>query len=160
MNEKFSIVIVCKNEEGNIERVLQSIVGLTDDILVYDNGSTDNTISILQQYGVRVHQGEWMGYGKTKNQAVRLAKYDWVLSIDADEALDNGLQQSLKTIRFNSTSDVYQVHFKNLLGEKHLRWGEWGNDKHIRLFNRQVVNWDEAMVHERLQALVRNQIPF
>jgi glycosyltransferase involved in cell wall biosynthesis len=151
MKEKFSIVIVCKNEEGNIERVLQSIVGLTDDILVYDNGSTDNTINILQQYGVRVHRGVWMGYGKTKKQAVSLAKYDWVLSIDADEALDEALQQSLQTITFHSPNHVYQLHFKNLLGEKHLRWGEWGSDKHIRLFNRQVVNWDEAMVHERLQ---------
>ena len=151
MKENFSIVIVCKNEEGNIERVLKSIVSLTDDILIYDNGSTDNTISILQQYGVRVHRGEWMGYGKTKKQAVSLAKYDWILSIDADEALDEELQNSLRTLEFKSNNNVYQLNFKNLLGEKHLRWGEWGGDKHIRLFNRQMVNWDEAVVHETLQ---------
>jgi glycosyltransferase involved in cell wall biosynthesis len=151
LSNKFSIVIVCKNEEGNIERVLQTIVSLTDDILVYDNGSTDNTLNILHQYKVRVHQGEWMGYGKTKGLAVSLAKHDWVLSIDADEALDDELQKSLRTISFNSSNDVYEIKFKNFLGNKHLRWGEWGGDKHIRLFNRQVINWDKAAVHEALQ---------
>jgi glycosyltransferase involved in cell wall biosynthesis len=150
MNNRFSIVIVCKNEEGNIGRVLQSIAGLTDDVLVYDNGSTDKTLNILHQYGVRVHQGEWLGYGKTKRLAVSLAKYDWVLSIDADEALDSVLQQTLQTISFHRPQTVYELQFKNLLGEKHLRWGEWGGDKHIRLFNRQFVNWNEAPVHESL----------
>ncbi|HEX8315921.1 MAG TPA: glycosyltransferase family 2 protein [Flavisolibacter sp.] len=150
MNNPLSIVIVCKNEEGNIERVLQSIIGLTDDVLVYDNGSTDNTVSILRQYGVRVHQGEWLGYGKTKRQAVSLAKYDWVLSIDADEAPDEELQNSLRTVSLTNNNEVYEIRFKNLLGEKHLRWGEWGSDKHIRLFNRQLVNWNEAPVHEAL----------
>jgi glycosyltransferase involved in cell wall biosynthesis len=150
MNNKFSIVIVCKNEEGSIERVLKSIAGLTDDVLVYDNGSTDNTIPILHKYGVRVHQGEWLGYGKTKSLAVSLAKYDWVLSIDADEALDEELQKNLQTILFNDINTAYEIKFKNFLGEKHLRWGEWGHDRHIRLFNRSIINWNEAPVHEEL----------
>src|SRR5438046_1008714 len=106
MKENFSIVIVCKNEEGNIERVLQSAVGLTDDVLVYDNGSTDGTINILRQYGVRIYEGEWMGYGKTKKYAVSLARHDWVLSIDADEALDGELQNSLRNITFQNTATV------------------------------------------------------
>jgi len=151
MNDRFSIVIVCKNEEENIERVLKSIQGITDDILVYDNGSTDGTLSILSKYGVRIIQGEWLGYGQTKKQAVLLAKYDWVLSIDADEALDEELQASLQKLTFGDEKTVYQISFKNLLGEKHLRWGEWGADKHIRLFNRRFVNWNEALVHESLQ---------
>ena len=150
-NNRFSVVIVCKNEEDNIERVLRSVVGLTDDVLVYDNGSTDNTLSVLQQYGVRIHQGEWMGYGKTKRDAVNLAKYNWVLCIDADEALDVELQGALRKLSLADSKMVYQIKFKNLLGEKHLRWGEWGGDKHIRLFNRKFVNWNEAIVHESLQ---------
>lgn len=151
MSNQFSIVIVCKDEEGSIERVLQSIAGLTDDILVYDNGSTDGTLAILPRYPVRLHQGAWMGYGKTKKLAVDLAKYDWVLSIDADEALDETLQNSLRQLTFTDANIVYQLAFKNLLGDKHLRWGEWGDDKHIRLFNRTVVNWNDAAVHESLQ---------
>ncbi len=150
MINNFSIVIVCKNEEGHIEKVLPTIVGLSDDIVVYDNGSTDNTVSILHSFGVQVHEGEWVGFGKTKKQAVALAKHDWVLSIDADEAMDDELQNSLRRLSFADENTVYRLKFKNLLGDKHLRWGEWGNDKHIRLFNRKQVNWNEAVVHEEL----------
>lgn len=146
----FSIVIVCKNEKGNIERVLQSVAGLSDDVLVYDNGSTDGTLDLLPAYGVRIHHGTWMGYGKTKREAVALAKYDWVLSIDADEAPDEDLCRSLRTVSLADAQTVYELKFKNLLGEKVLRWGEWGGDKHIRLFNRTTVNWNEAPVHESL----------
>ena len=151
MTNQFSIVIICKNEAGNIERVLNSIVRVSNDILVYDSGSTDGTIEILQRFPVRIHQGEWVGFGKTKQRAVSLAKYDWVLCLDADEAIDNELQNSLQQISFSDTDAVYQIAFKNFLGEKYLRWGEWGGDKHIRLFNRQKVNWDDAIIHERLQ---------
>ena len=150
MNNQFSIVIVCKNEEASIERVLQSIADLTDDVLVYDNGSTDDTLNILKRHHVRIYQGEWLGYGKTKKQAVNLAKHDWVLSIDADEAPDEELQNNLRKLSFPDSNTVYQIDFKNHLGEKHLRWGEWGKDTHIRLFNRNVVNWNEAAVHESL----------
>lgn len=162
MSHQFSVVIVCKNEESNIGRVLQSLAGVTDDVLVYDNGSTDGTLEILEKYGVRIHKGPWMGYGKTKHEAVDLAKYDWVLSIDADEALDEELQQALQTIAFSDANIVYEIKFKNLLGEKVLRWGEWGTDKHIRLFNRTKVNWDEAVVHEALimpQGMVVKKLP-
>jgi glycosyltransferase involved in cell wall biosynthesis len=150
MNNNFSIVIICKNEKGNIERVLQSAVGVTTDIVVYDSGSTDGTLAVLHKFSVQVHQGEWMGFGKTKQHAVSLAKHDWVLCIDADEALDEVLQKSLNELSFDDENTVYQIRFKNLLGNKHLRWGEWGGDKHIRLFNRQKVVWDDAIIHERL----------
>lgn len=151
MAVNFSVVIVCKNEKGSIENVLQSLAGLTDDILVYDNGSTDGTLEVLQQFGVRVHKGPWEGFGKTKQQAVRLARYDWILSLDADEALDEELQQSIRNLSFQNEHTVYRLAYKNLLGKKHLRWGEWGSDQHIRLFNRCRANWNDAIVHESLQ---------
>ncbi len=151
MNSNLSIVIICKNEKGNIERVLQSIVDVADDVVVYDSGSTDGTLDVLRQFEVRVEQGPWMGFGKTKGHAVSLAAHDWVLCIDADEALDEELQQSLKALSFVGNNTVYQLRFKNLLGDKHLRWGEWGGDKHIRLFNRNVVHWNDAIIHESLQ---------
>lgn len=151
MNSNLSIVIICKNEKGNIERVLQSIEEVADDVVVYDSGSNDGTLDVLRQFSVRVEQGPWMGFGKTKGYAVSLAVHDWVLCIDADEALDEELQKTLKSIAFGDHHNVYQIRFKNLLGNKHLRWGEWGGDKHIRLFNRRVVQWDDAIIHESLQ---------
>jgi glycosyltransferase involved in cell wall biosynthesis len=149
MTAKFSVVIVCKNEADIIGRVLDSVQPLTDDIIIYDNGSTDGTLDIISGYSVNLHRGPWLGYGKTKQHAVNLAKHDWVLSIDADEALDKDLQEELQSLSF-ADGTVYQIRFKNFLGDKCLQWGEWGHDKHVRIFNRKAVNWNEADIHEEL----------
>lgn len=146
----FSAVIICKNEKESITKVLESLRGLTDDVVVYDSGSTDGTPDVVKAFGGRVHSGEWQGFGKTKGQAVALARYDWVLNVDADEALDEELQQSVRNLSLTDENVVYRAAFKNLLGEKHLKWGEWGRDKHIRLFNRRAVRWNDAVVHESL----------
>ena len=148
--QSLSIVIVCRNEADAIGKTLISLSGITDDIVVFDNGSTDNTKILIQQQGAKLFEGNWEGFGKTKRKAVSLAKYDWILSIDADEALDEELKQTLIQLQFNDTKTVYEIKFKNFFGDKYLRYGEWGGDKHIRLFNRKTVNWDEAIVHEKL----------
>ncbi|MEO6069657.1 MAG: glycosyltransferase family 2 protein [Chitinophagaceae bacterium] len=150
MNHNFSIVIVCKNEAEVLPHLLRSAQTVTDDIVVYDNGSTDDTVSIAKAYGARVFEGSWEGYGKTKRKAALLAKYQWVLSLDADEILDDTLQNTLRTFQFKDDKTVYRIPFKSFLGDKYLRWGEWGGDSHIRLFNRALVQWDGADVHEKL----------
>ena len=148
--QSLSVVIVCKNEAGIIGQTLESLQGLTDDIIVYDNGSTDETVIIARRFPAKVYEGVWEGFGKTKNRAVALAKYDWILNLDADEAIDDELKNTLLTSFFTDDKIVYEVKFKNFLGNKWLRYGEWGGDKHIRMFNRKQVNWDDAAVHEKL----------
>jgi len=150
MRNDLSIVIICKNEAQNIERVLQSIESISDDIIVYDSGSTDGTIEIIKKYKVKLYQGKWMGFGSTKKYATGLAQHDWILSLDADEAIDEKLHHQLKELHFSNERIVYDIRFKNFLGKKHLKWGEWGRDHHIRLFNRKKINWNDAAVHERL----------
>ena len=148
--QAISVVIICKNEAKVISRTLESLQGLTDDIVVFDNGSNDNTTEVAKQFNVQLHQGSWEGFGKTKNKATALGRYDWILSIDADEAIDEELKQSILALELTEEHIVYELKFKNFLGDKYLKYGEWGNDKHIRLFNRKMVNWDMELVHERL----------
>jgi glycosyltransferase involved in cell wall biosynthesis len=148
--QKISAVIVCKNEEERIGGCLQSLQGVIDDIVVLDNGSTDRTREIIAASGARLVIDEWRGYGKTKNAAALHAKYDWILSMDADEELDEELKNSLKELEFQNENEAYRIRFKNFLGTKHLRFGEWGNDRHIRIYNRHKVFWDEEAVHEKL----------
>jgi glycosyltransferase involved in cell wall biosynthesis len=145
-----SVVIVCKNEAEVIGRTLQSVESLTDDIVLYDNGSSDGTQDIARARGAKVFEGNWEGFGKTKKKVVELARHDWVLSIDADEVLDQDLKESLLHLQFTNENFVYEIKFKNFFGTRQLKHGEWGRDKHIRLFNRRRVNWDEASVHEKL----------
>jgi len=148
--QRISVVIICKDEEDEIGRTLQSLRGLTDDIVVLDNGSTDNSKSIVRNAGARLIEESWEGFGKTKNKATKFAKYDWVLNLDADESIDEQLRNSLLNLSLQNDNEVFEIKFKNFLGDTYVRFGEWGDDKHIRLFNRNKVNWNEAIVHEGL----------
>lgn len=148
--QKISVVIICKDEEEEIGRTLQSLAGLTDDIVVLDNGSTDNTKNIVRDLGARLVEESWEGFGKTKNKATRFAGYDWILNLDADESIDEELKNSLLNLPLQNVDEVFEIKFKNFFGDTYLRFGEWGGDRHIRLFNRRRVTWDEAVVHEGL----------
>ena len=148
--QKLSVVIACKNGAKVIGETIKSFSGLTDDILVYDNGSTDGTKDIVRQNNARLVEGTWEGFGKTKNKANALAKYDWILSLDADEAIDEKLKENLLKQELNDDKTVVELRFKNFLGDKWLRFGEWGDDKHVRLFNRVKIKWNDADVHESL----------
>ena len=148
--QRLSVVIVCKNGAKVIGETIKSFSGLTDDILIYDNGSTDATKDIVKQSNARFVEGSWEGFGKTKNKANALAKYDWILSLDADEAIDKEMKDNLLKEDLTDEKKVFEFKFKNFLGNKWLRFGEWGNDKHVRLFNRKEIKWNDADVHESL----------
>lgn len=150
MMQQLSVVIVCKNGANVVGETIGSFSGLTDDVLVYDNGSTDGTQEIVRQTGAKLVEGNWEGFGRTKNKANALAKYDWIFSLDADEAIDEELKKNLLQESLVDEMKVYEFRFKNFLGDKWLRFGEWGNDKHTRLFNRRNVKWNDAEVHESL----------
>jgi glycosyltransferase involved in cell wall biosynthesis len=146
-----SVVIIAKNEAHIIGQTLLSLQGLTNDMVVVDNGSTDNTEAICKQMGAVVISTVWQGYGPTKNMGIKAAKYDWILSLDADEAIDETLKAAIKNINTADEQKVYNLNFKNYFCGKWLKYGEWGSDRHIRLFNRRLVQWDAAVVHEQLQ---------
>ena len=149
--QRLSVVIVCKNGAKVIGETINSFSGLTEDILIYDNGSTDGTQDIVKQSNARLIEGNWEGFGKTKNKANALATYDWILSLDADEAIDEEMKNNLLKEELTDEKKVFEFKFKNFLGSKWLRFGEWGNDKHIRLFNRKEIKWNDADVHESLR---------
>lgn len=156
--QKLSVVIVCKNSATVIARTIESFEGLTDDIVVYDNGSTDGTQQIIAASGAKLINGNWEGFGKTKNKANGLAKYDWILSLDADEAIDRELKNALLQLSLENENQVYDLSFKNFVGDKYLKYGEWGKDHHIRLFNKNKVSWNDAAVHEQLMILPTLQV--
>ena len=82
-----SVVIITYNEEHNIRRCLESLEGIGDEILVVDSGSLDGTAEICRSMGATVIEQDFLGYIEQKNFATSKAKNDWVLSLDADEAL-------------------------------------------------------------------------
>lgn len=145
-----SIVIITKNEADVIAGCVSMARLISSDIVVVDNGSTDNTQEIALAHGCRVYQNAWKGYGANKNIGVELAKHEWILSIDADEIPDLELVHSLHCLELNDAGSVYDIRFKSYFGKKLIRFGSWGRGHHIRLFNRNLVRWSEQKVHERL----------
>jgi len=145
-----SVVIITKNEAHIIGNTLQSLQGITDNIVIVDNGSTDETISICRKFNAHVIETTWDGYGITKNKGIDIAMYDWILSLDADEAIDDELKSTLKQLDLTNKNVVYKLNYKNFFCKKWIRYGEWSGDKHIRLFNKNIVRWNDAPVHENL----------
>ena len=145
-----SVVIIAKNEAHIIERTIKSVLGLTDDIIIVDSGSTDGTREIVQSLGCKLLQTTWDGFGPNKNKGIKAARYNWILSIDADEMPDAELIKSLQKLNLEENKTVYKILFKTFLGKKLIRYGEWRNDAHIRFFNKNNVHWNHAEVHEQL----------
>src|SRR5438128_2264675 len=109
---QFSIVIVAKNAENKIGRLLTSLQGLTDDVIVVDTGSSDATATIAENAGAKVHHLPWKGYGRSKNEAIAFAKYDWILSLDSDEKIDSQLYAQLSQWKPLTETTVHQVLWK------------------------------------------------
>ena len=150
MNASISVVIICKNESHIIGKTIAAALRVTDDVVVVDSGSTDGTQQIVTESGARLLETDWQGYGKNKNKGVALAKNDWILSIDADEIIDEALTKQLQELNPEKDTLVYNIRFRAFLGKDMIRFGEWANDAHIRLYNRKKVSWNEAQVHECL----------
>lgn len=145
-----SVVIIARNEAHIIANTLQSLKPVINDIVVVDSGSTDETVNICKQFNATVIETDWGGYGVNKKKGVAVAKNDWILSLDADEAIDEELQKTLAELPLTNDKEVFDIRFKNFFCNKWIRFGEWGFDKHIRLFNRKQAKWNEAAVHESL----------
>lgn len=143
-----SVVIICKNEA---DVIAETLAGLSDfdEVLVYDNGSTDGTQAICRTFAnVRLEEGGFFGFGPTKAHACRLAKNDWVFSLDADERICPKLLAAIASWDFTTPQVVGEIRRDNQLMGKTIRHGGWGKDYLIRLFNTQAFNFDDAMVHE------------
>jgi glycosyltransferase involved in cell wall biosynthesis len=146
----FSIVIITKNEQNNIGRTLSNIKDLSNDILIVDSGSVDKTLSICKKFNCRIIETEWKGYGETKNIGNNSAKYDWILSIDADECVDEQLKLFLMGLSADNIQQSFQINRKNFFCQQHIQFGGWANDKPIRFFNRKNAKWNSSAVHESL----------
>ncbi len=145
-----SVVIITRNEAHIIANTLQSLEGCTNDIVVVDSGSTDGTVQICKHFKASVIITDWAGYGINKNKGIAAAKNDWILSLDADEAIDPVLKRSLIQLSSPGDNEVFNIPFKNFYCNKWIRFGEWGSGLKLRLFNRRKVEWNDADVHEDL----------
>lgn len=157
---KISVVILTFNEEKNIERAILSAQQISDDIIVLDSFSTDNTKDICLKHKVNFIQHKWLGYGLQRNFAVEQAKYNWIFCLDADEEITKALANEIKTLHFDHKNEVFYIKRLNNYSGKWIKHGLWGRDKVLRIYNKETTKWDNKAVHENLKLNTSHQVNY
>lgn len=147
---RLSVVIITFNEEKNIGRCIDSVKNVADEIIVVDSCSTDNTIAIAKAGGADVRVQPFLGYVEQKNFALDAASNDYVLSLDADEALDNVLETSILRAKRDFTCSGYTMNRCTNYCGKFIRHGAWYPDTKLRLFNRSKAYWGGDNPHDKV----------
>lgn len=176
-----SVVVITFNEEANVGRTLASVQSLVRDgrgeIIVLDCGSSDRTVEIAKSQGAKIFVESWKGYAAQKNSALEKASGDWILSLDADEEIDQDLQRALAELlqslnslsgiekRANPTAvqgagapavigadfDGLYLPRKNEFLGRWIKHGGFWPDPKLRLFRRGKGKFEDRAVHEDVQ---------
>ena len=144
-----SAVLITLNAARSLAATLETL-RFVDDIVVVDSGSTDETCAIARQFGARVIEQAWLGFGPQKDFAVRQARHDWVLCLDADERLTPELQHSIEAAQANPTFQAWRMARCNRFLGRYLRFGEGYPDWNLRFFHRAHARWSDDAVHEHV----------
>ena len=114
-----SVCFIAKNEEHNLVRCINSIKNIADEIVMVDTGSTDNTINLAKKLGVSVYDTKWNNnFSEAKNFALEKCTKDWVLVIDADEALREGDDIKLKNFIQDEECEAIYLNLVNIIGSE------------------------------------------
>jgi glycosyltransferase involved in cell wall biosynthesis len=145
-----SVIIIAMNEEDRIETCLKSVAPIADEIIVLDSGSTDRTRDIAGNYTDRVYETDWPGYGPQKQRALEKASCEWVLSIDADEALTPALRDEIDQVLSARPIEVgFKLPWAPVILGKTLGYGRSARAP-LRLFKRADSRFTAARVHEKV----------
>lgn len=153
-----SLVVITLNEEKNIERCLRS-VPFVSEVVVVDSGSTDKTVEIARKLGAKVIVEKWRGFGPQRIFAGEQANSDWVLFLDADEALSPELAREIedKFAKLDPQA-VYEMPRKTFHLGRWILHGGWYPDYQGRLYHRGQSHWTPKMIHEKVEGPRRERL--
>lgn len=145
-----STVIIAKDEADRIGRTVISALGVTDEVVVFDTGSTDATRSVAEAAGAKVISIDWLGYGPTKNAASMMVANQWILSLDADEVLSAELRNTIQQLEVQADTVYALDRIINFEGQW-IHHSGWYPGWVPRLYDRSNAKWNDAKVHEKLE---------
>lgn len=147
-----SIIVITKNESARLAACLDS-VPWAGEIVVVDDFSTDDTVELAKRYTPRVVQRKMEVEGRHRNFAHDQARFDWILSLDADERVSPELTaEILELFASEPAFDLYAIPRRNFIGKRWIRWGGWYPSTQVKLFKRSAFRWEETTVHPRALA--------
>jgi len=151
MSNKLSVIIITKNEEDRLERCLKSVKEIASEIILFDSGSEDRTIAIAKMFTNKIWITDWQGYGVQKQRALDKATCEWVLSIDADEEVDDLMKKSISKILAadNVQESGFRLPWGNIIFGKRTYFGRAARAP-LRLFKRECGSFTLDIVHEKV----------
>jgi len=147
-----SALIITYNEEKHINDIMHDL-DFTDEIIVVDSFSSDNTVSLVNGFEkAKLIQNKFVDYTSQRNFAIQHAANPWILFIDADERLTDALKEEIiETIQKKDASSAYLFYRTFIFEDKRLRFSGWQTDKIFRLFQKDRAHYTiERLVHEKL----------
>src|SRR4051812_24420415 len=118
--QKLSVIILAKNEARSIAAAVTSALQVSEDVIVVDSGSTDDTMVLARNAGATILPISWPGFGQARNLGAGAAKNEWLLCIDADEVITPALASGIKTSVFNEEV-IYGFSRRNFLGNTEIK---------------------------------------
>ena len=158
MNSKLSAVIITFNEERNIQRCIESLLPVADEIIVVDSFSTDRTEEICKLYGIKFFQNVFEGHIEQKNIALLKANHEWILSVDADEALSETLQKAIKKSLEAPQFDAFAMNRLTNYCGKWVKYCGWYPDTKVRLVKKNKAHWTGTNPHDKLELKEKSQV--
>ena len=158
MNSKLSAVIITFNEERNIQRCIESLLPVADEIIVVDSFSTDKTEEICKLYGIKFFQNAFEGHIEQKNIALLKANHEWILSVDADEALSETLQKAIKKSLEAPQFDAFAMNRLTNYCGKWVKYCGWYPDTKVRLVKKNKAHWTGTNPHDKLELKDKSQV--
>src|SRR5579871_6905446 len=148
---RISVCVVAQNEEENLPRLLKSVAGVADEIVVVDGGSTDRTTQVAQEFGARVVQRTFTTHADQKNFAAAQATNEWIFLLDADEELGEELRAAvLEWKQRKPEFFVYEMaRLTKYLGAW-IRHSRWYPDCQRRIYRRNKAHFEGA-IHSALR---------
>lgn len=151
MKQLLTAIIPCKNEEKNIRACIESVLAVSDEILVADSGSTDRTLEIAGEYDCRIIEREYIYSADFKNWAIPQAKHHWILLVDADERVTSELSEEISQLmREEPDCDGYVIYRRNYIFGHVVKHSGWGTDNVLRLFKRDLSRYKDMRVHSEI----------
>ncbi|EQA3502484.1 glycosyltransferase family 2 protein [Campylobacter coli] len=151
--EKISVIIIVKNAQNTLFECLNSLKEFGE-IILLNNESTDDTLKIAKEFQkdfthLYIYESKFIGFGALKNLALSYAKNDWILSIDADEVLENECIKELKNLELQE-DNIIALSRKNLYKGEWIKACGWWPDYVLRIFNKNFTRFNDNLVHESL----------
>lgn len=158
---KISSTIIAYNEADNIVDCIASARRVCNEVLVVvDTKTTDETARLAEEAGARIFHQEYLGDGPQKAFAVPQASYDWILSIDADERLDDDTVAVIEALHLeNSSYDAYALRRKNYVGKHWIKAAGFYPDYVIRLYDRRTAAYLPKKGHSSVKAENIKRLP-